>query len=585
MRTSGILCPVSSISSKYGIGCFSKEAYEFVDFLRDAGQSYWQVLPFGPTSFGDSPYQSFSTFAGNPYFIDLETLREEGLLTWEELSGYDFGSDPGFVDYGAIYSSRFGALRIAFWRFKANPDKEYAAFLKKNAFWLDDFALFMALKEKNGGASWAEWPDELRNRDAEALKAAKAELADEIDFYRFQQYEFEKQWDKLHAYALSQGVRIIGDIPFYTAFDSSDSWANPKMFLFDENNVPVKVAGCPPDAFSADGQLWGNPIYNWTYMKRTKYSWWIKRIRRCVELCDVLRVDHFRAFDEYYEIPYGEPTAKNGVWKPGPGIGLFNEVEKQIGKVEIIAEDLGYITESVRKLVDETGFPGMKVLEFAFDPREESDYLPHNYVQNSVVYTGTHDNETVRGWVENLSDADRDFARKYIRSEYTDYNAFTWDFIRTACASVSDTCIVPIQDYLCKGNEARINHPSTTGTNWKWRLRPNELSGDLAKSIYDMTKLYCRLSDFKKKAEAEEAARIAAEKKKQDIEWRVNEKLEALRSRGEQADEAKVRAEVAYEDRRMEELAAESKAKGAFFSAEDALMIVRQELAEGKAFE
>ena len=500
MRESGILCPISSIWSRYGIGCFSKEAYDFVDFLKESGQSYWQVLPFGPTGFGDSPYQSFSTFAGNPYFICPDDLVKDGLLMQHELDQFDFGSDVEAVDYGALYNNRFKMLEIAYGRFKKNPDPEFEDFKEENKEWLDDYGLYMALKYANKGKAWIEWDAPLRTRDEKALEEALLEYADVIGFYAFQQYEFMKQWKKLRAYANENGIKIIGDIPFYTAFDSADTWSNPKMFLFDKDNVPTKVAGCPPDAFSADGQLWGNPIYNWSYLKKTKYAWWIARIKHNLEFCDVLRVDHFRAFDEYYEIPYGEKTAKNGKWVKGPGMALFRAVKKELGDVEIIAEDLGYITESVKKLVKDTGYPGMKVLQFAFDSREESDYLPHNYDHNCVVYTGTHDNETTRGWIENIVDQDRDFARRYINSIHTDYGAFTWDFIRCAQACVADLCIVPIQDYLVKGNEARINHPSTLGTNWQWRIKPNFLSRELAKSIHDMTELYCRIPKVKEEA-------------------------------------------------------------------------------------
>ncbi len=505
MRDSGILCSVSSLSSKYGIGCFSKEAYDFVDFLKAAGQTYWQILPLGPTGYGDSPYQSFSTFAGNPYFISLDDLAEESLLTKEECGAEDFGSTPDSIDYGKIYSGRFSVLKLAFERFRKNPDPLYEEFIKKYTYWLDDYCLFMALKQENSGKSWAEWPEALRKRDPAVLLEKKEKLAEEIEFFRFQQFIFHRQWMKLHEYAGKNGIQIIGDIPIYVAFDSADSWAHPEMFQFDKNNVPLAVAGCPPDAFSADGQLWGNPLYDWEYLKKTGYSWWIRRIAYCFELVDVLRVDHFRGFDEYYTIPYGDKTAVNGKWKKGPGLDLFTTVREKLGDVKIIAEDLGYLTDSVRELVKATGFPGMKVLQFAFDSREESDYLPYNYEKNSIVYTGTHDNETSRGWIEDINDHDRDFARRYINSVFTDYGAFTWDFIRTAQSSVSDTCIVPIQDYLVKGNEARMNHPSTTGTNWKWRLVPGELSPELCESIREMTKLYGRMAQLPPEPEKDDA--------------------------------------------------------------------------------
>lgn len=432
---------------------------------------------------------------------------KDGLLTQDELAQFDFGTDPEVVDYGALYNNRYKMLKIAYEKFMKKPDKEFADFKKANADWLDDYCLYTVIKAANEGENWTKWAAPLRLRDKDALDKARKQYADEIDFCAFQQYEFMKQWLALKAYANENGIKIIGDIPFYTAFDSADTWGNPEMFLFDEDNKPTKVAGCPPDAFSPVGQLWGNPIYNWAYLKKENYAWWIARIRHNLKLCDVLRVDHFRAFDAYYEIPGDAKDAVNGKWVKGPGMALFKAVKKELGDVEMIAEDLGYITESVKKLVKNTGFPGMKVLQFAFDSREESDYLPHNYEHNCVVYTGTHDNETTRGWIENIPNEDRDFARRYINSLYTNYDAFTWDFIRCAQASTADLCIVPIQDYLVKGNEARMNHPSTLGKNWKWRIKPNYLSKELAKSIYEMTKLYCRVPKVEKEEEEEKDAK------------------------------------------------------------------------------
>ncbi len=513
-RESGILFPISSLPTRYGIGGFSFEAYEFVDFLKEAGQRYWQILPLGPTGFGDSPYQSFSTFAGNPYFISLEHLVEDGLLTREECESYDWGSDQEKVDYGALYNGRYAILKTAYNRFKETQDtnREYQDFLTEQKDWLEDYCLYMALKQENNGMPWSEWDEVYKNRDRKAMALLDEVIKETVDFFRFQQFEFMKQWSALKTYANDHGIKIIGDIPFYVSFDSSDAWAHPELFQFDEENDPVAVAGCPPDAFSATGQLWGNPIYDWKYNKKTKYKWWISRIARMQEFYDVIRIDHFRGFDEYYAIPYGDETAENGEWEKGPGMDLFNAVRKELGDVEIIAEDLGYITPSVRQLLKDSGFPGMNVLQFAFDDSEDSGYLPFKHIPNSVVYTGTHDNETSRAWVEHLSDHDRDYVRRYIHSEHTDYGAFVWDFIREAYRSPANLCIVPLQDYLVLGNEARMNCPAVGDGNWQWRLKPHFLSSELAKSIYGLSKLYGRLpKEDPKEVEEDELEEDAAE--------------------------------------------------------------------------
>ena len=491
MRESGVLLPVASLPSDYGIGCFSKEAYEFVDQLKAGGQKNWQILPLGPTGYGDSPYQSFSTFAGNPYFIDLETLIKEGLLTREECDACDFGDNAEFIDYEKIYFSRFKILRKAFERFV--PDEEFETFAEENKAWLEDYALYMAIKNSLGGISWSQWPAELKRRVPEAMEEKKKELEEEIQFIRFQQYEFTKQWTRLKKYANDQGIRIIGDIPIYVAFDSADAWANPQLFQFDEECTPIAVAGCPPDAFAATGQLWGNPLYDWEYHEKTGFAWWIQRLEYCYKLYDVVRVDHFRGFDEYYAIPYGDKTAENGKWRKGPGLELFKAVKKAMGEMSIIAEDLGYLTDSVRQLVKDTGYPGMKVLQFAFDSREESDYLPHNYEHNCVVYTGTHDNNTILGWLDEMAPEDRLLAERYLDNRYTRKEDMPWDFIRLAMASVADLAITPIQEFLCLGGEARINRPSTLGTNWKWRLLKVQITHEVTGKMYDMTKLYGRL--------------------------------------------------------------------------------------------
>lgn len=492
MRECGVLMPVFSLPSAYGIGCFSKEAYEFADMLKKSGQTKWQILPLGPTGYGDSPYQSFSTFAGNPYFIDPETLIKEGLLTkkeCEESMPAAKGEPMPPIDYEWLYFHRFPLLRKAFSRFK--PDAAYEKFLKENEDWLTDYCLFMAIKDKQGGISFAEWPDAYRNREPEAMEEAKAALKTEMDFYRFQQYEFRKQWDKLHAYANAQGIEIIGDIPIYVAFDSADTWANPKLFQLDKEGRPIGVAGCPPDCFSETGQLWGNPLYDWKYHKKTEYAWWMQRIAYCYQLYDVLRIDHFRGFDEYWFVPYGDPTAQNGHWEKGPGYELFDVMKKKLGKKKVIAEDLGFLTPSVIRLVKKTGYPGMKILQFAFDAGNDSEYLPHNYDKNCVVYTGTHDNDTTVGFIQNMPEKDRKFAKKYLG--HKNDKKLCFEIVRAALSSCADTAIIPMQDYLELDSSARINIPSTLGCNWKWRMDKDALDPKLAKKIYKMAKLYARV--------------------------------------------------------------------------------------------
>lgn len=489
MRASGILLPVSSLPSPYGIGCFSKEAYEFVDALERAGQTYWQILPLGPTGYGDSPYQSFSAFAGNPYFIDLDRLAEEGLLERSQYEGLDFGGDEGRVDYAKLYQGRFAVLRQAFQRAELSGDPEYAAFCRENESWLPDYSLYMAVKRYFGEKSWDQWDEDIRVRRPEALAHYREECREEMEFHCFLQYEFTKQWKRLKDYANAHGVKIIGDIPIYVAFDGADSWASPELFQFDEERKPVKVAGCPPDAFSADGQLWGNPLYDWDYHERTEYQWWIRRLEHCFRLYDVVRVDHFRGFDEYYTIPFGDRTAANGCWQQGPGMKLFAALKEHFHDVPIIAEDLGYVTDSVVKLVADTGYPGMKVLEFAFDSREAGDYMPYNYTSNSVVYTGTHDNQTLAAWYGELTEEDRALAGDFLDLEGKSLEETVWAFIRLTLGSVADTAIIPMQDYLCKGAEGRMNQPSTLGKNWQWRMRAGEFTEDLIRRIHRLTEV------------------------------------------------------------------------------------------------
>ena len=495
-RSAGVLLAVSSLPSKYGIGCFSKEAYQFVDWIKEAGQSYWQILPLGPTGYGDSPYQSFSTYAGNPYFIDLEALIAEGVLTEEECSSIDFGKRAGTINYKKLYKGRYILLRRAYERSDISNNTEYQLFVQENGWWLHDYALYMAVKDRFGGKPWTDWAEDIRFRWENAMDYYRRELYFDIEFQMYMQFIFFKQWNTLKAYANEKGIQIIGDIPIYVAMDSADTWAHPELFQLDGENVPKAVAGCPPDGFSVTGQLWGNPLYRWDYHRETGFQWWIRRLEYCFCMYDVVRIDHFRGFDEYFSIPYGEESAVNGHWEKGPGIELFRKVEESIGWKQVIAEDLGYVTDSVRHMVWESGFPGMKVLEFAFDSRDTGcarDYLPHNYPENSVAYTGTHDNETVTGWFSSISEEERHMARAYMCDEYTPEDKLYVPFIGLVMRSRSNLCIVPMQDYLGYDNLARMNHPSTVGKNWKWRLKGTELTGKLQKFILNMTRQYGRV--------------------------------------------------------------------------------------------
>lgn len=496
MRAGGILLPVASLPSGYGIGCFSKEAYEFIDFLVASGQKYWQILPLGPTSYGDSPYQSFSTFAGNPYFIDLDALIEEGVLTKKECEACDFGDDPEDIDYGKLYEARYPLLRKAYERSNVGENGEFHAFQDRERFWLRDYAIFMAVKKHFGGVAWNEWAEDIRFRWNNAMEYYQQELYYDIEFYEFLQYTFFKQWMKLKSYANERGIQIIGDIPIYVAYDSADAWSHPDLFQFDEERLPKAVAGCPPDGFSATGQLWGNPLYRWDYHRDTGFDWWVQRIAKCFELYDMVRIDHFRGFDEYYSIPYGDATAENGHWEQGPGIDLFNTLKWRLGDHPIIAEDLGYMTPTVKQLVRDSGYPGMKVLEFAFDSRDSSDasdYLPHNYERNCVVYTGTHDNETLLGWLGSISKEEKQNVRDYMNRQDDSNRELSLELIRLAVSSVAELCVIPLQDYLGLDNRARINQPSTTGKNWKWRVKKEALTKTMAQDIQRLTSLYGRI--------------------------------------------------------------------------------------------
>ena len=490
-RSCGILMPISSLPSPYGIGTLGKEAYDFVDFLSEAKQSWWQMLPVGPTSYGDSPYQSFSTYAGNPYFVDLATLCEDGLLMQAELESVDWGSDPAKVDYEKIYLSRFDLLRKAADRGWAKDAEAVAAFEKENAGWLPDYVLFMALKRHFGMRAWTEWEDDsIRLHKPEAVERYRKLLSADVQLFTYIQYLFFRQWNALRAYAHKKGVGIIGDMPIYVAMDSADVWADPKSFQLDERNVPVEVSGVPPDSFSADGQLWGNPLYDWDAMKRDGYGWWIRRIEGASRLYDVLRIDHFRGLESYWAVPYGETTAKNGRWVKGPGMDLVGVLTSWFPNIRFIAEDLGYMTPEVKQLLQDSGLPGMKVLEFAFDSREPSNYLPHTYSPNCVCYAGTHDNDTIMGWKEDADEADIAMATRYLG--LNEAEGFHWGILRGGMSSVADLFVVQMQDYLGLGAEARMNTPGTLGGNWQWRLQKGQIDEALIERIAETARIYGR---------------------------------------------------------------------------------------------
>ena len=490
MRKSGILMHITSLPSPYGIGTMGTEAYNFVDFLSKAGQSYWQILPLSPTGYGDSPYQAFSTFAGNHYLIDLDMLIREGLLTREEVESVQWSNCETQVDFQRLYDYRLKILRLAFERFV--PNEDYRSFVSQNAQWLEDYGLFMALKEAFHGRDWQSWSLSLLMRLPGVLESYRQELSREISFHYFLQYTFFRQWKALRAYANGKGIRIIGDVPIYVPLDSADVWAEPELFLLDKNRHPELVAGCPPDSFSAEGQRWGNPIYDWEEMKAQGYRWWIRRLAAAAKMYDVVRFDHFRGFESYWAIPAREPTAVNGSWKKGPGMDFIGTVQKALPELRFIAEDLGYVTPEVKQLLADSGYPGMKVIQFAFDSRESGDYLPHNYPVNSVCYSGTHDNMTMAQWFQNADAKDVDDAVAYLGlSEEEGYVA---GMVRGAMSSVSRLCIVQLQDYLELGEEARMNFPGTLSPdNWTWRVRPGDITDALAEKIYAITCRYGRI--------------------------------------------------------------------------------------------
>ena len=489
-RSSGILMPISSLPSPYGIGTFGKAAYDFADFLKAAGQKYWQLLPLGPTSYGDSPYQSFSTFAGNPYFIDLDLLIKDKLLTKKEVEACEWGTNPRYVDYGKIYEGRYPLLAKAKERGWARDAAAVSAFAKENEGWLPDYALFMALKRHFNMQSWLEWPEDIRARRREAVEKWRAELKDDVELFTYIQFLFFKQWTELKEYINGLGIRIIGDLPIYVAMDSADVWAEPEMFKLDSRCVPTEVSGVPPDYFSADGQLWGNPLYDYEAMERSGFGWWIRRVGGAERLFDVIRIDHFRGFESYWAVPYGEKTAKNGKWVNGPGMKLVGALTGWFHDLEFIAEDLGYATPEVAQLLKDSKLPGMKVLEFAFNPHEPSDYLPHFYHENCVCYTGTHDNTPVGEWLEDGDPKEIAHAKKYLG--LNEEEGFHYGVIRGGMSSVAKLFVAQMQDWLCLGQHNRMNTPGKATGNWEWRMLSGEDSKALARKIADMTGLYGR---------------------------------------------------------------------------------------------
>ncbi len=489
MRESGILMHITSLPGPYGIGTMGVHAYRFVDFLHKAGQKKWQILPLTPTGYGNSPYQSSTTFGGNYYLIDLDQLVEEGLLQKEEILKFSWGDREDRVDFGKLYENRLTVLKMAYARFAET--EEFQNFCRENGSWLPDYALYMALKDEHGGAPWYQWEENLKRRDADALWQARREKKTQIRFYSFLQFQFYKQWQKLRKYAGEKGVEIIGDVPIYVPLDSADVWSAPELFLLDENLTPTAVAGCPPDGFTEDGQLWGNPLYRWETHKKDGYCWWLRRLEAASKCYDVVRLDHFRGLESYWAVPYGDKTAKNGHWEPGPGMALIDAVKKNLKNIKLIAEDLGFLTPEVLQLRDDSGFPGMKVLEFAFDSREPSVYLPHTYEKNTVCYTGTHDNMTAVQWLKELSEDALFYAREYM--SLTREEGYVWGMIRTAMASVSGLCIIQMQDYLELDGSARMNFPGTqSDDNWVWRAKETELTDTLAEKICRLARLYGR---------------------------------------------------------------------------------------------
>ncbi len=492
MRSSGILLHISCLYSDYGIGTFGKSAFDFVDFLKDSGQEYWQVLPLGPTGYGDSPYQAFSTFAGNPYFIDLDTLAEEGLLDKEELKQYDWGDSETKVDYGKLYNVRHTVWNKAYEKFCERENEDFLNFCEEEKSWLDDYAMYMAISQQTG-TSWHNWEKGLSQRKVRSMNAYRKENKKEIGYWKFLQFKFFEQWGKVKAYANEHGIKIIGDLPIYVSDDGSDVWAHPELFDIDKDLTLRNVAGVPPDAFSADGQLWGNPVYKWSAHKKSGYQWWKDRMAAALKMYDVVRIDHFRGFEAYYSVPAGDKTAVNGKWVKGPGIELFQEMGLiNTGEFNVIAEDLGVITPEVEELLAGCGYPGMKILQFAFDGihNPANTYLPHNIGENSIVYPGTHDNNTTLGWWKELGKGSQEYCLEYGAWDYDD--DICDKIISLTFASKAKLAVVAMQDWLDLDADARMNTPSTTNANWAWRLKKDELTDDLSERILRKTKVYNR---------------------------------------------------------------------------------------------
>ena len=492
MRESGILMHITSLPSPYGVGTMGDAAYRFVDFLKRAGQSCWQLLPLTPTGFGDSPYQSCSAFAGNPYLIDLQLLVQQGLLLPGEPEQLSWGEDPAQVDYGRLYENRSRLLRLAYSRFR--DQEKLDAFCRKNSDWLPDFALYMALKDAQGGSAWYQWSDALKRREPEAMWTARRQYKEDITFYCFVQYLFYSQWHALRDYAHLNEISLIGDVPIYVPLDSVEVWSDPELFQLDGDLTPTAVAGCPPDAFSEDGQLWGNPLYRWDVMKKDGYRWWLRRLAAAGELYDRVRLDHFRGFEAYWSVPWGEETARSGKWVKGPGMDFFRALQTSLPQLQLIAEDLGFLTPEVHTLRRTAGLPGMKVLQFAFDSQEPSEYLPHNYNNSTVCYIGTHDNMTLCQWLTEAPRETLERAKAYMG--LTEQEGYTWGVIRTALGCVSRLCILQMQDVLELGGEARMNFPGTTGGNWTWRAAPGSFSDTLADRLHTLTCRYGRIKQI-----------------------------------------------------------------------------------------